>query len=147
MPVNVDLLRKVRAAIYAEPKRFNMSEWGVFTDGEFVKSCGSTMCIAGWTLALALPFGEPSGRCNVNVNEKAPELLGVTKELLCTCDWPEWTHYKYMNDDEYSIVEFYTALFLIDLILLGDNPWNMLPLRLKDLHESWALKDGFGDER
>jgi hypothetical protein len=48
MPVNVELLKKVRENILDEPEHFDMENWiSVTYEGEDFEACGTTCCIAG----------------------------------------------------------------------------------------------------
>lgn len=68
MPLNVELFRKVQAAIQAEPRRFEMGQWlqvkrgrsrvnvtapvtldGTVDNWEFAE-CGTAACLAGWAV-------------------------------------------------------------------------------------------------
>lgn len=58
--MNVELLQKVKQQILAEPHRFNMLKWIGNRDNEefystdnFYHYCGTTACIAGWTVLLS----------------------------------------------------------------------------------------------
>jgi len=48
--MNIELLQKVRDAILAEPRRFNMGYW--VTDGVTTAPCGTAACIGGYALVL-----------------------------------------------------------------------------------------------
>lgn len=51
-PEAVRLLRRVKKHILEEPRRLDMSDW---VETSKVSPCGTTACIAGWTLLLKLP--------------------------------------------------------------------------------------------
>lgn len=55
MPINKELLQKVRDHILEEPRRYNQETY--FTE-ETDAPCGTAACIAGW--AVLLGQGEPS---------------------------------------------------------------------------------------
>lgn len=46
MPINVELLEKVRDKIRENPQAHHQANWG------FKSECGTTHCIAGWAAAL-----------------------------------------------------------------------------------------------
>ena len=100
--MNVDLLRKIKKHILAEPARLYMFGWiirkttpdEVLAYGEedentrpFAK-CGTAACIAGWAAILSKrDTGGRFGAC-----ELAPELLGLTSQeaarLCIPRNWP-----------------------------------------------------------
>lgn len=47
MPLNLELLEKVRDKITQNPERHDQNNWGSKTE-----QCGTTHCIAGWAAAL-----------------------------------------------------------------------------------------------
>ncbi|MFF0183508.1 hypothetical protein [Streptomyces sp. NPDC005244] len=47
MPVNTELLRKVRETIRRHPEKHDQGNWGLKTE------CGTTHCIAGWAAFLS----------------------------------------------------------------------------------------------
>ena len=66
MPLNVELLQKVKAAILEDPRRLDMCEWvSEHPDPEMcttevhwlaedqIPPCGTVACIAGWAAVLA----------------------------------------------------------------------------------------------
>lgn len=57
--MNIELLRKIQAAIKAEPGRFDMHNF----DGGY-KDCGTIHCIGGWACALSgvYPSTSPKAR-------------------------------------------------------------------------------------
>lgn len=54
--MNVKLLKKVKAAILAEPKAFNMSQWSLPSPEA---PCGTACCIAGWAKVLDMGLKTP----------------------------------------------------------------------------------------
>ena len=84
MPVNVDLLLKVRDHILADPEHFLMRSFVEKTD------CGTACCIAGWAVALSDPGGTDVllDWDNTRIYDSAVNLLGVSDGLFFTAAWP-----------------------------------------------------------
>lgn len=103
--MNKELLLKVRDAILAEPEHFDMEH--------FVRrntSCGTTACIAGWTVALSrntTPDADETIPDSISVAWEAQSRLGLTHEqevaLFYADDWPEPFRAQY--DDAYEPAE------------------------------------------
>lgn len=85
MTYDVDRIRRVMKAIEAQPETFNMSDWARLTD------CGTTMCLAGHTVAdegLAFNWAWPSVESGSTghiadgrrIRVVAQELLGLSDE-------------------------------------------------------------------
>lgn len=65
MPLNKGLFREIENRINATPDQFDMKHWGetVAKEGEgaqlvpadVITECGTSMCVAGWAVALSLP--------------------------------------------------------------------------------------------
>ena len=49
MPINTELLEKVKQHILEEPRRYDQGTWGGVSDEA---PCGTRACIAGWTIHL-----------------------------------------------------------------------------------------------
>lgn len=94
--MNVKLLRKVAKHILAEPKRFDMSNFGYgMSPEEGGPACGTVCCIAGWASVLSLkkPLDAPW-----MVNKVVGELQGCKalrlspgqgERLFFVSDWPQ----------------------------------------------------------
>lgn len=90
--MNVALLTQVRDRILAEPKRFEMSTFfgdvNLTRPSDFLEpGCGTTACIAGWTLALTAVGAESVWW---NAASKALDLtLTQTADLFYDGGWPD----------------------------------------------------------
>ena len=98
MSVNVKLLKKVRKLIADEPRRLDMSYWGMQVKHMKEKPvnpppCGTVACLAGWTVLAANPkknweklFHDAEGLVPVGANYpadtkyEAAKLLGLDIE-------------------------------------------------------------------
>ncbi len=92
--VNEPLLREVLAFIELHPQQWDQGAWiqtGV---------CGTTACLAGWTVVLADPVVGGLERMfevdftRMDIRGRAQALLGFTDEQV------EWLFYYTMNYDE-----------------------------------------------
>lgn len=102
--MNIKLLKKVRDKILQEPTQFGMYSW--YSKMSYAANCGTTACIAGWTVVIAnktTPLREytivltnkitNSKEYDVLYTEtKASNLLNLThsqcKELFYNYNWP-----------------------------------------------------------
>lgn len=93
--MNIPLLKKVRAAILAEPKKFDMTMW---FRRERTSPCGTTACIAGHAVAIQLKFNSlKAGLVTEDPwfywGTKAASILKLTKEegerLFQLHRWPD----------------------------------------------------------
>lgn len=55
MTVNKSLFREIHDAITAAPDEFDMATWGVQRITQSGDVCGTSMCVAGWAVALTVP--------------------------------------------------------------------------------------------
>src|SRR5258708_2938544 len=103
MPVNVELLKKVRDKIADEPRRLVMDLWGAKVVNltaenrpQFPPACGTVACLAGWAVLCARPELEEklSDRTlnsylhfeeNRDIENTAADLLGIPRR-----DCPFW---------------------------------------------------------
>lgn len=101
MKVNVKLLKKVRKLIAEEPRRLNMSYWGIKVKDMAEKPssappCGTIACLAGWTILAAHPKREWTklfhgieglipigGHYPRDVGDEAAKLLGFADRQDC----------------------------------------------------------------
>ena len=90
-----DLLDNVK------PAKFNMGSWCQNTDGEdtsadHVGECGTTACIAGWAVVVAIP--EPIKRIEVlgddqsGIAEFARDFLGLTEKQTDYLFYGDWRY-------------------------------------------------------
>lgn len=108
--MNVELLEKVKAAILAEPKAFDMGTWHRITSphlgyshwgdtlcdsldeysSEIVLGCNTTHCIAGWAEVIAAADGRVFDSLDTEHNAK--RLLGLdytqARRLFYADEWP-----------------------------------------------------------
>lgn len=95
--MNIELLRKIKAEIVAEPDAFRMDVW----------TCGTAHCIAGWAIQLSGLMFDPvieeerpadtvGGRSAMDV---AAELLHISDDeamaLFLVSGWPDDTSAAY----------------------------------------------------
>lgn len=93
--LNVRLLNRIKRHLTREPKRYNQSRWGQYSEGPTAPACHTQGCIAGWAVFLSVPKskwrqwmrntsgtgvddvanGSPKG-----IPRKAKALLGLTHE-------------------------------------------------------------------
>lgn len=94
--MNVELLKKVKAAILAEPRQFVMSTWFTRLDPN-IPNCGTAACIAGWALAIAWRETPATARHRTDhrdfeVDIAARHVLGLNEceasDLFFTLSWP-----------------------------------------------------------
>lgn len=114
MPLNVDLLMRVKKHIIAKPSRLRMDNWVVkglpgdvhsnnlagWNEPKKYKlpSCGTVGCIAGWVVLLANPEEATTGSIAV----KAHDLLDMVTyrepfELFHVNNWPNELHEAYLK--------------------------------------------------
>ncbi len=103
--MNIKLLRAVKRAILAEPKRLNMHTCMLHRRGRGAPRCGTVGCIAGWALLIdnrkrGQTFAQVERRLNFGVlgewhthfGPLARELLGLTRrqasQLFLLEGWP-----------------------------------------------------------
>jgi hypothetical protein len=91
--MNVKLLRKIQAAIKAEPRRFVMNNW--INRRSRVAPCGTSACIAGHAVLLSfkLPWKEAAGlRLKEHPSIEAMRLLKLSYNeatlLFYESAWP-----------------------------------------------------------
>lgn len=133
--INVELLRKVAESIKAHPRSFKMESF--FEDSwadvapsiyepssnplEILESeCGTSACIAGWTLILTNNFA-----ANDFIHDAAKMALGINDEqcrLLFYEGWPEPFDSEYDNardEDNYALAAEVAALRVEHFIATG----------------------------
>lgn len=103
--MNTKLLLKVKAAILAEPLKFDMAAWFA---PEKKSPCGTTACIAGWAISLdrkwkRLKPGLSQMRHFYFRPEKlAGEAIGIdfdqTERLFFRCNWPPGMSHAYVHE-------------------------------------------------
>jgi hypothetical protein len=108
--INVELLRRVKAHILAEPSRFDMGEFII--EGDAARTfavkfdrpappCGTIACIAGW--AVLLSDDDPPSDAE-EIELRANALLGLTPEmgdrLFFTTEWPERFKQSYREAED-----------------------------------------------
>lgn len=94
--MNVELLLKVKAAILAEPRAFNMSQWSLPAPDA---PCGTACCIAGWAKVLDMGLKTPGEASKIlddpeSGNDRFSEgtdslQLSVAEEGRL-CYWANW---------------------------------------------------------
>lgn len=105
-PMNIPLLKRVKAAILKHPKQFEMADWfgSVLYFGHdrsgYLKhhkagGCGTAACIAGWTCHVALEnkkLVETDAAIGFEAARKATELLELSRNqaacLFYHSAWP-----------------------------------------------------------
>lgn len=101
--MNIPLLKKVRAAILAEPKKFNMSMW---FQKDLKSPCGTTACIAGHAISISRRWSKlrtglakEAGPAVFDFNKEAKRVLGIKYSFaLFRVDyWPNpfWKEYEH----------------------------------------------------
>ncbi len=103
MKLNVDLLRKVQAAILEEPKRVNMDLWAFPIEWQVESGqnppCNTVGCVAGWSIALeknlrgndlATEFSieHQAIKLLLGVTEPASAHYGIMGKLFYISSWP-----------------------------------------------------------
>jgi hypothetical protein len=105
-----NILREASAAITAASERFDMGFWirtpyrrgvaCVHTVRIHRKDCGTTLCLAGWIVALA-PEGEAEERSMEAIPFAAKAIAGLSfhqgERLFQTEKWPHPFQRKYRN--------------------------------------------------
>lgn len=80
--MNIELLKRVRDKILADPDSFDVNEW------HSVHDCQTTMCIAGWACRLV----NDTDKRAWFISEHAIKYLGITynqsKRLFYEDQWP-----------------------------------------------------------
>jgi hypothetical protein len=110
--MNEPLLNQITECILADPSQFNMANWQIPSEDS---SCGTTGCIAGWAVWLAMP-SERDYKKNLSAilpcdfEPTAQEVLGITWrqgiDLFYVSNWPEEFQYEYFNikyDDKLTV--------------------------------------------
>lgn len=127
----VALLQKVKQAILEEPKRLNMSFWGVVINpdnSEMIEeyeapSCNTVGCIAGWTVLYGKPkvwadlqkeakevYGDVVlVERNINVVGEATKLLGLSDDDSGEADLLYTKLFYENNWDQKSYSAYHTA--------------------------------------
>jgi hypothetical protein len=102
--VNVSLLRKVQKHILAEPKRFDMGNFGyLLPEGDGGPKCGTVGCIAGWAVLLdgnkkAIGTWEVTKLVGEEEGKDSLELTELQKDrLFFLSGWPKKFHDKYFG--------------------------------------------------
>lgn len=96
--MNIPLLLKVKAAILAEPRKFDMNWW--FINNE-ESPCGTTACIAGWAVAIhgrfkSLKQGYALESHPCRLAERLLKLdESISRNLFHVEDWPSEFSYRY----------------------------------------------------
>ena len=118
MTVNKELFQKIHVQITAMPKSLDMNDWGRKSE------CGTTMCVAGWAVALSHEptdldwtvsgYGLPDRLTGVytrsgwesgweSIANRAEELLGLDEDTAY-----ELFHHS-TDDEAREIVEEYAS--------------------------------------
>jgi hypothetical protein len=102
--MNVELLQQIKAAILAEPLKFDMSAW---FHADQNSPCGTAACIAGWAVTIQMKaeklrearFAYDAGDGNEGVERDGKKALGLTDQqayrLFFYDTWPVPFRHEY----------------------------------------------------
>lgn len=85
MAINVELLKRIKEHLIAEPKRYNQKVWGKDVRGmKSAPACGTQGCIAGWAVFLSYPKSKwrqlikrDQEDCTFDISNEAKRLIGL----------------------------------------------------------------------
>ena len=131
--MNTELLKKIKEAILAEPRNFNMAMW-ILWDAD--APCGTTACIGGWAAVIANELKDPGeqralqeghqlgNRLTFENGTEALNLSKMEESRLCYDDnWPEpfRTRYSEASDRDDRQLMAQIAAERIDYFIATDG--------------------------
>ena len=105
MPLNIEMLQRIKKLILEEPRRLEMDSWGYIVPkeqavlDEKLPPCGTVGCIAGWANILdEIDRGIAPDHICINHQRHAARILGLDDSgdnVFCQDKWPEPFATKY----------------------------------------------------